>query len=153
MSSYFATHAWLLWLLVFAIASAVEICTLTYFAAWVACAALVVSGLAWLFPGVGLEYQLALWIVLSIVFCFLWRRCFPPESKPEHEADVIGEQAVVTHVGPEGEATVLFTRPILGKISWRAHSSGPLRYEDRVEVVAVESKASGRVLQVRPVLR
>lgn len=151
MISFLEAHAWVGWLVVFAIASAIEVATLTYFAAWVACAALVVSAAAYWFPTSTPSFQLGLWILLSILFCFLWRHFFPPERKVESEADAIGEQAVVTHVGGS-DATILFPKPIMGQVSWKARASGPLHYEDRVEVTAVEYQGEGNaVLRVKRV--
>ncbi len=113
---------------------------------WLGIAAAVVGGVVYLAPGIGWEYQLLLFSVLSVVSIIIWRRYFrtQPADTDQPALNRRGEQYV-------GRLFTL-TEPIvdgMGKIHVD-DSTWKIRGEDcpvgtQVEVTGVD----GTILQVR----
>ncbi len=121
---------------------------------WFGLAALVVGLLAFLGVDPSLEWQLFLWILLSVAFTLAWFKWIKPKATDKTKAGisreaVLGERGMVikapSESGERGE--VRFTVPLLGAETWPCLSQAQLHAGDPVIVKDV----LGNALLVDPV--
>lgn len=121
-------------------------------ALWFGAAAIVVSILVWLFPGMSFTFQLTCWIVLSIACTLLWFKFIKPLSIDRNQASLprdasIGQIGMVIQSNLEHDLVkVRFTLPLLGSDEWHCRTLAPVQIGDRVRVTDI----LGNQLVVQP---
>jgi membrane protein implicated in regulation of membrane protease activity len=113
---------------------------------WLGVAAALVGMLLWLWPGIGPDYQVLIFVLLSVTSVLGWRRwrdAHPPQSDQPHlnrrAAQVVGQRGQLVEPIVNGRGRIR-----LGDSSWSV--SGPdLPAGRTVEVTG----ADGTMLQVR----
>ena len=120
---------------------------------WFGLGALVVGVLLLVAPGIGLTWQILVWIIASSAFAIFWFRVLKPRMTDRTNAGiareaVLGETAMVTRA-PEGErrGELRFAVPILGSDSWLFICTEEVAVGDRVMVQDV----SGNTMMVKKV--
>jgi inner membrane protein len=114
---------------------------------WLGIAAGLVGTLLWLWPGIGLDYQVLLFAILSVASVLGWRRWRAAHPGPSEQpnlnrrgAQYVGRQFALVEPISNGRGRIR-----LGDSSWTV--TGPdLPAGRTVEVIG----ADGAVLQVRP---
>jgi membrane protein implicated in regulation of membrane protease activity len=117
---------------------------------WFGLGGLIVSALLWIFPDLGLNVQLLIWAISSIVFTALWFLLIGPLIKDKTKAGM-AKEAIAGEVGqvikrPSGQnrGVVRFTTPLLGDDEWEFICQDAVGLGDRVAVVEL----SGNTLVV-----
>ncbi len=130
----------LIWFLVALVLGGVEILTLSFFLLWPALAALIVSLIAWIFPGMAWGWQIAIFGVVSVALLIPGRRWAKKfmQKKSQNLVNERGEQLVgklATIVsGDEG-----IYRSKLGDSEWSTRSRDKeLKEGDLVRVTGVD---------------
>jgi membrane protein implicated in regulation of membrane protease activity len=120
---------------------------------WFGLGALVVGGLLMLVPGIGLTWQILVWMLGSTAFAIFWFRVLKPRMTDRTKAGiareaVLGETAMVIRA-PEGErrGELRFAVPVLGSDSWPFICIDEVSVGDRVMVQDV----SGNTMMVKKV--
>ena len=112
-------------------------------ALWFGIAAIVVSILYWMFPGMSFTVQMVCWIVLSISCTVAWFKFIRPLSVDKTKAGLareatIGQTGMVIQTGLEhGQIRVRFPVPVLGSDEWNCRISVPIQVGDRVKVIDI----------------
>ncbi|MDY6988453.1 MAG: NfeD family protein [Thermodesulfobacteriota bacterium] len=107
---------------------------------WFGLGAIVVSGLLWFLPDMGISWQLFVWVVASSLFTLLWFKFFKPLMKDRTKAGIsreamLGEVGHVISVPVERKhGIVRFTTPLLGSDEWPFICEGEVASGDRVVV-------------------
>lgn len=107
---------------------------------WFGLAAIVVSGLMLIFPGLSLTWQLFTWAVTSCILTFLWFKLIKPRMVDRTNAGIareslLGQTGQVIKAPVEGRNGVLrFSVPMLGSDEWSFFCSEPVSAGDRVVV-------------------
>ena len=118
----------------------VEIFLPSFTVFWCGLGAVVVGIVLWLFPGMVLGGQLAVWIIASCAFTIFWFKYFKPKMIDKTNAGVardaaIGEAGQVIRApvaGGRGE--VRFSTPVLGSDEWEFICEQEVSVGDRVHV-------------------
>jgi membrane protein implicated in regulation of membrane protease activity len=104
-------------------------------------------------PGIGLTWQILVWVLASTAFAIFWFRVLKPRMTDRTKAGiareaVLGETAMVTRA-PEGErrGELRFAVPVLGSDSWPFICIEEVSVGDRVMVQDV----SGNTMMVKKV--
>ena len=124
----------------------------SFAALWFGVAAVLVSVIFLMFPGMSFITQMVLWIILSITCTVLWFKFIKPLSIDKTKAGMarestIGQTAIVIQVGLEHDhIRVRFTLPVLGADEWNCRTLLPVQVGDRVIVTDI----SGNDLVVKP---
>lgn len=124
----------------------------SFAALWFGVAAVLVSVIFLMFPGMSFITQMMLWIILSITCTVLWFKFIKPLSIDKTKAGMarestIGQTAIVIQVGLEHDhIRVRFTLPVLGADEWNCRTLSPVQVGDRVIVTDI----SGNDLVVKP---
>ena len=124
----------------------------SFAALWFGVAAVLVSVIFLMFPGMSFITQMVLWIILSITCTVLWFKFIKPLSIDKTKAGMarestIGQTAIVIQVGLEHDhIRVRFTLPVLGADEWNCRTLSPVQVGDRVIVTDI----SGNDLVVKP---
>jgi len=107
---------------------------------WFGLGAIVVSGLLWFLPDMGISWQLFVWVVASSLFALLWFKFFKPLMKDRTKAG-ISREAMLGEVGhvisapvERKHGIVRFTTPLLGSDEWPFICEGEVASGDRVVV-------------------
>lgn len=131
---------WWHWLVFGMVLAMAEIFVPSFTLLWFGLGAVLVGGLLWLVPELGLAWQLLLWALASIAFTFLWFRYFKPTMTDKTRAGialeaVIGEAGQIIQV-PQGaqRGMVRFPKPLLGSQEWPCLCEDPVKEGDRVFV-------------------
>ena len=117
---------------------------------WFGLGAIIVAGVALLFPGADLTWQLFVWALASGVMTFLWFRYIKPRMADRTKAGtareaLLGQTGRVIKKPVEGRNGVLrFAVPVLGSDEWTFFCSQPVAPGDRVVV----NEISGNTLIV-----
>jgi len=145
------TILWYHWLIMGLLLMLGEMLLPSFTLFWFGLAAIAVSGLLLVIPGLSLTLQLLVWAAASIVFTVLWFKYFKPTMTDKTRAG-ISKEAVVGETGivikpPQDEirGTVRFTTPLLGSDEWEFICREACQVGDRVEVLDV----SGNTLIVQ----
>lgn len=139
------------WLVFGMILVLLELAVPSFTILWFGLGALIVGGLLLLAPGLGLSWQILVWILASTAFAVFWFRVLKPRmtdrtnSGISREA-VLGETAMVTRL-PEGErrGEIRFPVPMLGSDTWPFICTDKVVIGDRVVVQEI----SGNTLLVK----
>jgi membrane protein implicated in regulation of membrane protease activity len=132
---------WWIWL-VFGIGLILlELVLPTFFILWFGIGAVLVSLIALAAPGLQLDMQGLLWVLLSSVTTYLWFKLFK-RKQPDVRwtADsVIGEVGLLTgSVSPFQKGRVRFQKPLLGNEEWTCVADSDIAAGERVRLVAIE---------------
>ncbi len=132
---------WWIWL-VFGIGLILlELVLPTFFILWFGIGAVLVSLIALTAPGLQLDMQGLLWVLLSSVTTYLWFKLFK-RKQPDVRwtADsVIGEVGLLTgSVSPFQKGRVRFQKPLLGNEEWTCVADSDIAAGERVRLVAIE---------------
>lgn len=132
---------WWIWL-VFGIGLILlELFLPTFFILWFGIGAVLVSLIALAAPGLQLDMQGLLWVLLSSVTTYLWFKLFK-RKQPDVRwtADsVIGEVGLLTgSVSPFQKGRVRFQKPLLGNEEWTCVADSDIAAGERVRLVAIE---------------
>lgn len=143
---------WWVWIIVGALFLLVELMTTTFFGLWMAIAALVPAVVSLLWPTLGLEWQLTLWIVAMLLCGFLWTRYNRKHNTPEALEDALVGQIGVLARGCDAakQGMLLLQKPVLGASEWRCVSDQPLPADIRVVVAEQIEKHLVRVERAQP---
>ena len=105
---------------------------------WFGLGAMVVGLLMLVFPGLGLNMQLVVWLLSSSGFAVLWFKYFKPQMVDKTKAGV-SREAVIGEIGqvirapaPPTRGLVRFTIPVLGDDEWEFICDEPVVPGDRV---------------------
>jgi inner membrane protein len=121
-------------------------------ALWFGVAAIVISLLVWLFPSIGLNAQIILWVVLSISCALIWFKFIKPLSTDKTKAGLsreatVGQVGMVIQIGHEPELVIVrFQFPVLGSDEWNCRTLSPVQIGERVRVTDI----LGNELVVQP---
>lgn len=132
---------WWIWL-VFGIGLILlELVLPTFFILWFGIGAVLVSLISLAAPGLQLDMQGLLWVLLSSVTTYLWFKLFK-RKQPDVRwtADsVIGEVGLLTgSVSPFQKGRVRFQKPLLGNEEWTCVADSDIAAGERVRLVAIE---------------
>lgn len=121
---------------------------------WFGLGGLLVGGLLWIAPSVGLTAQLLLWGAFSALLTAFWFLVMKPRMVDKTRAGMsrealLGETGQVIRA-PDGErrGMVRFSKPLLGSDEWSFICDDPVHVGDRVQIRDV----SGNTLVVAPKL-
>ena len=138
------------WLVLAMLLMVAEIVIPSFTIFWFGLGGLIVSALLWIFPDLGLNVQLLIWAISSIVFTALWFLLIGPLIKDKTKAGM-AKEAIAGEVGqvikrPSGQnrGVVRFTTPLLGDDEWEFICQDAVELGDRVAVVEL----SGNTLVV-----
>jgi membrane protein implicated in regulation of membrane protease activity len=138
------------WLVLAMLLMVAEIVIPSFTIFWFGLGGLIVSALLWIFPDLGLNVQLLIWAISSIVFTALWFLLIGPLIKDKTKAGM-AKEAIAGEVGqvikrPSGQnrGVVRFTTPLLGDDEWEFICQDAVGLGDRVAVVEL----SGNTLVV-----
>ncbi len=126
------------WLLLGIALIILEIFTASFTVFWFGLGALVVGIALWLFPGVGLGGQLAIWIIASVASTILWFKYLKPKMVDKTKAGIsreaaIGESGqVIKAPVAGGRGEVRFATPVLGDDEWEFICEQDVQVGDRV---------------------
>ncbi len=119
---------------------------------WFGLGGLMVGGLLWIAPSLGLTAQLLLWGVFSALLTAFWFLVMKPRMVDKTRAGMsrealLGETGQVIRA-PDGErrGMVRFSKPLLGSDEWTFICDEPMHVGDRVQIRDV----SGNTLVVAP---
>ena len=111
----------------------------------------IIVGLIDLVIPMGFTYQLALWIILSILLItalFKWFKSQPTVSNTGQSAYSFDTSGTVTQaIYPHQRGKVSFDSPVLGNTSWHATSDYKLEKEARIKIIEV----NGQLIKVAPI--
>ncbi len=110
----------------------------------------IIVGLIDLIIPMGFAYQLALWIILSILLItalFKWFKSQPTVSNTGQSAYRLDTPGTVTQaIHPHQRGKVTFDSPVLGNTKWNATSDYELAEETRIKIIEV----NGQLIKVAP---
>ncbi|WP_445116272.1 NfeD family protein [Acinetobacter sp. WZC-1] len=112
-------------------------------ALWFGIAAILVSIICWIVPGLGFTAQVICWIILSIACTVLWFKYIKPLSIDKTRAGLpreatIGQVGMVIQTGLEhDQIRVRFPLPVLGADEWNCRSMTAVQVGDRVRVTDI----------------
>lgn len=119
---------------------------------WFGLGAVVVGGLLWIAPNLGLSAQILLWTLFSALLTAFWFLVMKPRMVDKTRAGMsrealLGETGQVI-LAPDGErrGMVRFSKPLLGSDEWSFICDEPVHIGDRVQIRDV----SGNTLVVAP---
>lgn len=107
---------------------------------WFGLAAIIVAGVLWLLPELGLSWQLLIWAIAACTFTLLWFQYFKPRMTDRTKAGiareaVLGESGQVIKVPGSGtRGIVRFTTPLLGTDEWPFICENDVVAGDRVVI-------------------
>lgn len=136
---------WWIWL-VFGIAlMLLELVLPTFFILWFGIGAVLVALASLAFPGLELDMQGLLWVVLSSLTTLLWFKVFRRKQPDERwtAASVIGEVGLLTSgVSEFQKGRVRFQKPVLGNEEWTCIADTTIPAGERVRLIAVEGNTA-----------
>ncbi|CAI3928747.1 Membrane protein implicated in regulation of membrane protease activity (YbbJ) (PDB:2EXD) [Commensalibacter communis] len=138
---------WLMWIIIGAILLLVELFTTTFFALWMAGAAIVPAILSFIYPNVSLEFQIIVWIIAMCICAFLWMRFSKRDTPLENiDKELIGQIGILAKkCDAENKGILLLQKPVDGLSQWECVANYPIPMETRVVVI---KRIDQRLLQV-----
>jgi len=141
---------WWHWVILGLILIITEMATGTFISLGLGVAAVIVGFIILLVP-MGLVYQLALWIILSVFLItalFKWFKAQPTVSDSGQSAYRFDTPGTVTQViHPHQRGKVSFDSPVLGNTDWHATSEHELPEGARIKIIEV----NGQLIEVAPI--
>lgn len=143
MIEFLSSHiVWWHWLILGSILVVAEIFIPSFITIWLGLSAVIV-GFMDLFLGTSFTAELAVWIVLSLLFIFLWFKVFKPRGvsragQSDNSFDVKG--TVVSTIAKGEKGKVKFDAPVLGDTQWYAIADEKLDDGTRVEIIEVRGQ-------------
>ena len=136
---------WWIWL-VFGIAlTLLELVLPTFFILWFGIGAVLVSLISLAAPGLQLDMQVLLWVLLSSVTTALWFKLFrrkQPDVRWTADS-VLGEVGLLTAgVSEFQKGRVRFQKPILGNEEWTCIADSEIAAGERVRLTAIEGNTA-----------
>lgn len=131
------------WFILGVVLVVAELFLMSFAAMWFGVAAMLLSVLLWLFPGMAVGVQITLWVVLSVAITLLWFKYIKPLSIDKTKAGLsreatLGQIGMVIATGLDHEhITVRFSIPVLGSDEWACRSTQPVSVGDRVRVIDI----------------
>lgn len=128
---------WLIWIIIGAVLLLVELFTATFFALWMAVAAIIPAVLVLAYPNISLELQIIIWIIAMFFCAFLWMK-FSKRDAPLRmiDTDLIGQIGILAkRCDAENKGVLLLQKPIDGSSQWECISYEPIVAETRVVVI------------------
>ena len=137
------TLLWYHWAIVGLALIVAELLIPAFVLVWFGLGALAVALLLALVPDAALNFQLLLWIAVSIALVLAWFKIFKPHQHKSlsgrSSADVVGEIGLlVTSVEPFQKGSVRFQTPLLGSNVWECIADETIEAGSRVRVASVE---------------
>lgn len=129
---------------------AVEMATGTFYVLWFGVAALIVSILTWLMPGISVSIQLLFFSIFSLGSLFVWQRFYKKSGHDlrigQSQGDEIGRQGIIIEsVGPARNGRIQFSQGVMGSREWEAVSEENIEAGGEAIIVAIE----GNTLRVK----
>jgi membrane protein implicated in regulation of membrane protease activity len=143
MIEFLSTHiVWWHWLILGSILIVAEIFIPSFITIWLGLSALIV-GFMDLVLGTSFTAELAVWIVLSVLFLSLWFKVFKPKAasrsgQSDNSFEVRGTVVSPIRKGEKGQ--VKFDAPVLGDTQWYAIADEELEDMTRVEIIEVRGQ-------------
>ena len=140
---------WWHWIIVGLVLIISEMATGTFITFGLGLAAVLVGVVDLIIP-VGFNYQLLIWIILSVVIIaamFKWFKSQPTVSESgqsNYRLDTLGTVTEEIHSHKRGSVT--FDAPVLGNTKWHASSDSDLKKGSRVEIIEI----NGQLIKVAP---
>ena len=111
-------------------------------------AAMLVGAIDKLF-NTSIEFELFLWIMLSLLSLFLWFKYLKnpnveSSGQSNYSLDTLG--VVTKSISPNGRGEVKFDTPVLGNTTWFATAKESITENERIKIVQVK----GQLIQVAP---
>ena len=96
-----------------------------------------------------IEFELFLWIILSLLSLFLWFKYLKnpnieSSGQSNYSLDTLG--VVTKAIAPNGRGEVKFDTPVLGNTTWFATSKEEIEENSRIKIVQVK----GQLIEVAP---
>ena len=129
---------------------AAEILSGTFYILWFGIAALIITGLLWLFPAMPLALQLFLYTLVSLGSLFVWRRYYKKNSSDSRVGQSQGEEIgrvgiVIEAISTAQNGRIQFAQGVMGSREWDAVSDETIEAGSQATIVAIE----GNSLRVR----
>jgi len=141
---------WWHWIILGLVLIISEMATGTFISLGLGVAGIFVGLIDLLLP-MGFAYQLALWIILSILLItalFKWFKSQPTVSNTGQSAYRFDTPGTVTQaIHPHQRGKVSFDSPVLGNTNWHANSDYELEKEARIKIIEV----NGQLIKVAPI--
>ncbi len=150
MIEFLSSHiVWWHWLILGSVLVVAEIFIPSFITIWLGLSALIV-GFMDLVLGTSFTAELAVWIVLSVLFIGMWFKVFKPKAasrsgQSDNSFDVLGTVIVAIRKGEKGQ--VKFDSPVLGDTQWYAIADEELEEAARVAIIEVR----GQLMYVKKV--
>jgi len=98
-----------------------------------------------------LNFELSLWMALSILVFILWFKWFKnptisQSGQSNYDFNTLG--TILEEVGPQQRGRVIFNTPVLGNSSWYAISKSNISIGSRVRIIEVH----GQLIEVEKVI-
>ena len=111
-------------------------------------AAMLVGAIDKLFK-TSIEFELFLWIMLSLLSLFLWFKYLKnpnieSSGQSNYSLDTLG--VVTKDISPNGRGEVKFDTPVLGNTTWFSTSKESITENERIKIVQVK----GQLIEVAP---
>lgn len=111
-------------------------------------AAMLVGAIDKLF-NTSIEFELFLWIMLSLLSLFLWFKYLKnpnveSSGQSNYSLDTLG--VVTKSISPNGRGEVKFDTPVLGNTTWFATAKESITENERIKIVQVK----GQLIEVAP---
>jgi len=140
---------WWHWIVLGIVLMLTELAVPAFFLVWFGLGAVIVGVALFIFPGLGLAWQVTLWTACSLGFVWLWFRIFKPGMHKTRvgmsRGTLIGEVGlVIRDMRPFDKGQVRFQKPILGAEVWESIADEEIKVGERVKVTDVE----GNILKV-----
>lgn len=138
---------WLMWIIIGAAFLLVELFTTTFFALWMAVAAIVPAVLVLIYPNISVEFQIIIWIIAMFCCACLWMKYSKQDAPLQAiDTDLIGQVGILAkRCDAESKGILLLQKPIDGLSQWECISYEPIAAETRVVVTERINKTLLRV--------
>ncbi|MDI2090481.1 NfeD family protein [Commensalibacter oyaizuii] len=127
---------WWIWVVIGVAFLLIELCTTTFFASWMALAAIVPTILSFVYPNLSIELQILFWVVAVIICSGLWV-WFSKRDTPHHSFDneIVGQIGILaTACDDQQNGVILLQKPIQGMSQWSCISNSYIPADTRVIV-------------------
>lgn len=134
---------WWHWVVLGIVLMLLELAVPAFFLIWFGAAAVILGGVLLVLPSLSLAWQIAAWIVCSLVFIWLWFKVFKSGMHKTRagmsKGAMVGEIGlVIRDMRPFEKGQIRFQKPVQGDEVWEAASDEEIRVGERVRVLDVE---------------